>query len=348
MNKRNEEAREMLAHLNKVKLGFLPTPIHRLERLSKLMGVEIYLKRDDYAGISQFGGNKIRKLEYLLAEAVKENCDTVITYGASQSNHAMQTAAACNRLGLKPVLYLVDLIGGDAEPKANMILNRILGAQVHLIRVEGKDFEEGLKRSREKAKRLMDDLDHAGHKCYEIPMGGANAAGTVGFVEAFLEMTEEMNKMDIQFDHLFHASGSGGTLAGLAAGKKLTGSPILIHGLGVGISHDRYKDEVSHLANEALERIGLEEVITTEDFQFHEEYGGPGYEKPSRDSEEAMKLLAQTEGIFLDPVYTAKAFSGMLDQIRSGKVEKGSTVLFWHTGGVQALFAEKEILGDLI
>ncbi|HCW72978.1 MAG TPA: D-cysteine desulfhydrase family protein, partial [Clostridiaceae bacterium] len=307
----------------------------------------IYIKRDDYAGISQFGGNKIRKLEYLLQDAVNGDADTVITYGASQSNHAMQTAAACIRLGLNPLLFLVNLQEENEVPMANMILNSILGAEIHMEPCHGESFGEGLKRSRVRAARRIRELEEEGHRCYEIPMGGATALGSIGFVEGFIEVTEQMEEMGLSADHLFHASGSGGTLAGLAAGKCLTGSPVRIHGVGVGISHEKYMEEVCVLANEALDLLHSSIRVTIEDFLFHEAYGGPGYEKPGRESIEAMKLLARTEGLFLDPVYTAKAFSGMLDQIEKGVIERGSTVVFWHTGGVQALFAEKEILGSL-
>ena len=348
MKEKNDEIRRMLDMMPKVKLGFLPTPIHHLERLSELLGVKIYLKRDDYAGISQFGGNKIRKLEYLLAEAVRKGADTVITYGASQSNHAMQTAAACGRLGITPVLYLVNLLEEKDDPKANMVLNKILGAEIHLEAAAGESFSEGLKRCRAKAKDKMTELRNEGHSCYEIPMGGASGIGTIGFIEGFIEMTEQMEEMDVQADHIYHASGSGGTLAGLAAGKMLSGSQAMIHAVGVGISHDRYKNDAAELGNEALMLLGALQRVTAEDFDFHREYAGPGYEIPNEESIDAMKLLARTEGIFLDPVYTSKAFSCMLDHIRSGLIEKGATVLFWHTGGIQALFAEKEILGNLL
>lgn len=348
MKNKCNEIRQLLSHVPKAKLGFLPTPLHYLERLSRFTGVEIYMKRDDYAGISQFGGNKIRKLEYLLQDAVNGGADTIITYGASQSNHAMQTAAACSRLGLKPLLFLVNLLEENAELMANMILNTILGAEIHMEPSNGESFGEGLKRSRKRAVKRIGELEEEGHRCYEIPMGGANALGSIGFIEGFLEVVEQMEDMGIRADHLFHASGSGGTLAGLIAGKSLTGSRTVIHGVGVGISHEKYKDEICKLSNEAMDLLGSLNRVTVDDFLFHEAYGGPGYEKPCRESIEAMKLLACTEGIFLDPVYTAKAFSGMLDLIEKGVVERGSTVIFWHTGGIQALFAEKEILGSLL
>ncbi|WP_312651839.1 D-cysteine desulfhydrase family protein [Proteiniclasticum sp.] len=345
MNEKNEDHRKLLNQVPKVKLGFLPTPLHHLTRLSKHLGVDIYIKRDDYAGISQFGGNKIRKLEYLLAEAEDVHADTVVTYGASQSNHAMQTAATCRRLGITPILYLVNLMDSREEPMGNMVLNDILGAEVHMEQAAGESFAEALKRCSKTAKLKMQKLRDKGNICYEIPMGGASATGTLGFIEAFLEMNEQLDQMNLHMDHLYHASGSGGTLAGLAAGKILSDSHMIIHGVSVGISHDRYKEDVAELGNKALKKIGTFGKITVEDFEFHREYAGPGYEIPGSDSIEAMKLLALTEGIFLDPVYTSKAFACMLAHIRQGEIEKGSSVLFWHTGGISALFAGKEILG---
>ncbi|HSR03812.1 MAG TPA: D-cysteine desulfhydrase family protein [Proteiniclasticum sp.] len=348
MMNRIKEARSLLKKIPKVKLGFFPTPLQRLDRLSEEMGVEIYLKRDDLTGISQFGGNKIRKLEYLMADAVKENADTVYTYGASQSNHAMQTATACNRMGLHPLLFLTDIIGSDlSHPEGNLLLDRILGAEIHLEPLLGDSLKDTSIRVHRKAKERIASLEKEGRRCYEIPMGGANAIGSLGFVEAFVEVAEEFLLRGLKADYLYHATGTGGTLAGLIAGKKLLGSEIRIMSIGVGIGGDGYKEKVMKLADEALDLLEREERVHEEDFEVFEDYYGKGYEVPSEEGSKAIRLLARTEGIFLDPVYTAKAFSGMLDHIEKGIIEKGSRVIFWHTGGATALFAEREILGDI-
>jgi len=342
------EARTLLKNIPKVKLGFFPTPLQRLDRLSEKLGVEIYLKRDDLTGISQFGGNKIRKLEYLMADAVKKNADTVYTYGASQSNHAMQTATACNRMGLHSLLFLTDIIGTDlSRPEGNLLLDRILGAEIHMEPLLGDSLIEASIRVRRKAKERIATLEKEGRRCYEIPMGGANAIGSLGFAEAFVEATEELLSHGFEADYLYHATGTGGTLAGLIAGKKILDSETRIMSIGVGIGGDGYKEKVTELANGALDLLRREERVHEEDIEVFEDYCGKGYEVPSEEGSKAIKLLARTEGVFLDPVYTAKAFSGMLDHIEKGIIEKGSKVIFWHTGGATALFAEREILGDI-
>ncbi|MFH5836257.1 1-aminocyclopropane-1-carboxylate deaminase/D-cysteine desulfhydrase [Proteiniclasticum sp. C24MP] len=348
MNQRIREMREILAKVPKVQLGFFPTPLQRLDRLSEKLGVEILLKRDDLSGISQFGGNKIRKLEYLMADALKEEADTVITYGASQSNHAMQTVTACRRLGLHPVLYLTDLIGSDEEnPSGNLLLDRILGAEIHLEQPGTGDMMEAEERIREKVKVRIETLKGEGRTCYEIPMGGANAIGSLGFLEAYLELTEDLLRKGQVADYLYHATGTGGTLAGLMAGKTLIQSKTEIVSIGVGIGGEEYKGKVVALSNGAIELLGRKERVLEEDLSVMETYYGEGYEVPSAKGSRAIRLLAETEGILLDPVYTAKAFSGMLDHIEKGIIEKGSRVVFWHTGGATALFAEKKILGDI-
>ncbi len=342
------EARTLLETMPKVKLGFFPTPLHRLDRLSEKLGVEIYLKRDDLTGISQFGGNKMRKLEYLMADALKENADTVYTYGAGQSNHAMQTATACNRMGLHPLLFLTDIIGSDlSHPEGNILLDRILGAEIHLEPLQGENIEETSRRAQQKAKDRISFLEKEGRKCYEIPMGGANAIGSLGFAEAFVEVAEELQLRGMEADYLYHATGTGGTLAGLLAGKKLLDSKMRIMSIGVGIGGDGYKEKVMEMANGALELLKREERVCDEDIEIFKEFYGEGYEVPSARGSSAIRLLARTEGVFLDPVYTAKAFSGMLDHIENGIIEKGTKVVFWHTGGATALFAERKILGDI-
>lgn len=348
MKNRIGEARILLKKMPKVKLGFFPTPLQRLDRLSEELGVEIYLKRDDLTGISQFGGNKIRKLEYLMADAIMENADTVYTYGASQSNHAMQTATACNRLGLHPLLFLTDIIGSDlSRPEGNLLLDRILGAEIHLEPLLGESLKDTSIRVHRKAKERINALEKEGRRCYEIPMGGANAIGSLGFAEAFVEIAEEFLSRGLKADYLYHATGTGGTLAGLIAGKKLLESETRIMSIGVGIGGDGYKEKVMEFANGALDLLGREERVNEEDIDVYESYYGEGYEVPSEEGSKAIRLLARTEGIFLDPVYTAKAFSGMLDHIEKGIIEKGSRVIFWHTGGATVLFAEREILGDI-
>lgn len=343
-------ARTLLAGLPKEQLGFFPTPLHRLDRLSEQLGVELYIKRDDFTGISLFGGNKIRKLEYLIGDAEARGCEYVFTFGATQSNHAMQTVCACRRRGLKPVIYLVAIVKPDeADVRSNLLLDKILGAEVHIVEIEaGETEEDAEERSFVLAREHMARLEAEGHRCYEVPMG-ASDVGSVGFIDGYVELEEQLEAAGIHADYIFHGTGTGGTMAGLHAGRKLTGSDAEIISINVSFKDDGYPARCADLANRSLALIGAEDVRVDAHEDIHTDLGYylPGYEIPNEAASEAIRLLAREEGLFVDPVYTGKAFAGMLDHIRSGRVEKGSTVVFWHTGGATALFAEKEILGDI-
>ncbi|MGL6197757.1 MAG: 1-aminocyclopropane-1-carboxylate deaminase/D-cysteine desulfhydrase [Lachnospiraceae bacterium] len=348
----NNKARQKLKNVPKVNLGFFPTPLYRLGCLSDELGVNLYIKRDDFTGKNLFGGNKTRKLEYLIGKAVNEGCEYVFTYGATQSNHAMQTAWAAVSNKLKPILYLAAVVEPDLNnPKANMLLNKIYDAEIHLVSLqENETFIEAEKRSFAMGNEHITRLRENGHKCMDIPMGGADEIGSAAYVEGFVELCEQAGQMGVEFDYLYHATGSGGTLAGLAAGKKLLGSGIGIHSIVVLDADERYAKSTAGLANRTLEYIGAgaQATVSPGDFNLRTEFYAPGYERPNKGGTEAIKTLAKTEGLLLDPVYTGKAFAGLLSDIRNGKIAKGSNIVFLHTGGVTALFAEKEILGDLV
>lgn len=346
-----KEARALFEDFPKTKLGFFPTPCYKLERMSSLLGIELYIKRDDFTGMSLFGGNKIRKLEYLIGDAVAKGSEYVFTFGATQSNHAMQTACACRRCGLKPVLYLVAVVRPDPNDlRSNLLLDRILGAEVHVIEIQkGETEAEAEERALVMARAHMERLEAEGHRCYEVPMGGASVVGSIGFAEGFLEMEEQMADLGAKPQYLFHATGTGGTMAGLQAGRKLAGSEIEICSVNVSEKSAEYPDRCAALANSCLSLLGVSglHVSSSQDIHLDPHYYLPGYEIPNPAASEAICTLAREKGLFLDPVYTGKAFAGLFDYVRSGKVKKGSTVLFWHTGGATALFAEKEILGEI-
>ncbi|MDD3253247.1 MAG: D-cysteine desulfhydrase family protein [Lachnospiraceae bacterium] len=352
MSEQTMKARALLEALPKTKLGFFPTPFHKLEQLSAQLGVELYIKRDDMTGASLFGGNKIRKLEYLIGDAVAKQCEYVFTFGATQSNHAMQTAWACRKCGLKPILYLVAVVKPDeSDVRANLLLDRILGAEVHIVEPEeGESEAEAEDRSVVLARAQMAKLEAAGHRCYEVPMGGASDVGSVGFIDGYVELCEQLEAAGMKADYVFHGTGTGGTMAGLQAGRKLMNAETEIISINVSHKDEGYPARTADLANRSLGLIGADErkVDAGSDIHTDLNYYLPGYEIPNEAASEAIRLLARTEGLFVDPVYTGKAFAGMLDYIRSGKVPLGSTVVFWHTGGATALFAEQEILGDLI
>lgn len=346
-----KEARAMLAQKPKYSLGFFPTPLHRLDRLSEELGVELYMKRDDFTGRNLFGGNKIRKLEYLIGDALEKHAEYVFTYGATESNHAMQTAVACRKAGLKPVLYLTAVVPVDeSDVRSNLLLDQVLGAEIHIVRMlEGETEDEADERGLQMAALRMQELEQEGHRCYEIPMGGANAVGSAGFAEGFLELTEQMEALGKHADYIYHATGTAGTMAGLAAGRKLIGSSTEVISVNVSKKDNSYLGRAAGLANEVLASLGVTDLTVDAERDVAREEGFylPGYEKPGKESTEAIKYLAREEGLFIDPVYSGKAFAALLSHIRSGRIRPGSTVVFWHTGGATALFAEQEIVGDL-
>lgn len=345
------EAEQMFQKLPRAALGFFPTPLYRLENLSKELGVELYIKRDDFTGMNLFGGNKVRKLEYLLGEARQRGCTHAITYGATQSNHAMETAAACRRMGMQPVLYLTAVVAPDeADVRANLLLDRVLGAEIHVVDILPQETEaDADARAAEMGARRCQELEAAGCPCVDIPMGGASDLGSVGFARGYLEMRRQMEQMNLCFDAIFHATGTGGTMAGLAAGRKLLAGEEKIISVSVSPKEvPAYLQKVEGIANRVLERLGAEgRVVAGEDLNLETGYYLPGYEQPNALASEAIRLLARREGLFVDPVYTGKALAGLLDYVRRGKIAQGSRVLFWHTGGATALFAERQMLGDI-
>ena len=355
------EAKSMIAGAARVPLGFFPTPLHRLDKMSEEMGVNLWIKRDDFTGSNLFGGNKTRKLEFLIGKALGEGASAVITYGATQSNHAMQTAWAAAKSGLKPILYLAAVVPPDPDDfKANLLLDGIYGAEIHVVDLEeGESFEDAERRSFKMGKAHVARLADSGVICYDIPMGGANEYGSLGYVNAMIELAEQMSDADLACDYLYHSTGSGGTMAGLVAGKHLLGLDMEIHSVtAMGVGDDgSYAARAARLANGALELIGGgaspamssdASAITPDDFVIDQNHYAPGYECPSEEATKAIKLLARTEGILVDPVYSGKAFAGLLADIRSGQIPAGSDVLFLHTGGSTVFFAEKEILGELV
>lgn len=342
-------AYDMFQQIPKAKLGFFPTPFYKLEKLSEILGVNLYIKRDDFTGQNLFGGNKTRKLTYLLGKAKAEGATHVFTYGATQSNHAMQTCWAAVSQGLKPILYLVSVVEPDmTDVKANLLLDYILGAEVHIISPEpNESFLETNLRAAKLARTHMNRLAEDGYCCYDIPMGGANAIGTAGYIEGFVELFKQAKAEGVNIDYLYHATGSGGTMAGLVAGSKLMKATTKVVSVVVLDIPEDYCLMRAQMANEALNYLGHEPLVTEEDFSLDLDHYAPGYECPNEAGTKAIALLARSEGLLLDPVYTGKAFGALLSAIESGDIPQGSHVAFLHTGGATALFAEKSIVGPL-
>lgn len=309
----------------------LPTPIENMPRLEEaLHGPHLLVKRDDQTGLA-FGGNKTRKLEFLVAEAQAEGADTLITAGAVQSNHCRQTAAAAAKFGFSCILVLTG--EPPAQLSANLLLDRLLGATI--IWTEKTRRETLLKETFEK-------ITVQGRKPYLVPYGGSNPTGALGYVFAM----EELVGQGVKADWILFASSSGGTQAGLVLGARRLGYPGRLLGISVDEPEDILKERVAKLASETSARLGKLENITADEILANADYAAPGYGVLTGAEHEAIQLFAKQEGLLLDPVYTGRAAAGLVDLIRKGFFKKEDTVLFWHTGGGPALFAS-QYQGDL-
>jgi D-cysteine desulfhydrase family pyridoxal phosphate-dependent enzyme len=287
------------------------------------------MKRDDQTGLA-LGGNKTRKLEFLAGEALARGCDALITGGAAQSNHCRQTAAAAAACGLSCHLAL----GGEAPPvpEGNLLLDQLFGAVIHWT---------GELRKGEKIPEIAESLQSAGRKPYVVPYGGSNTTGATGFVEAVRELTEQLSQLKESITHLVFASSSGGTQAGLTVGKHLFGLDCELIGIGIdkGASGDvPFEEHVVRLANATAERLGVNGRFSAADVKIRNDYLGEGYGVVGELERRAIRLVAETEGILLDPVYTGRAMGGLIDMIERGELSREHSVLFWHTGGTPALF----------
>ena len=312
--------------ISKLSFAHLPTRVEPLPRLSAtLQGPRILVKRDDQTGLA-FGGNKTRKLEFLLAEARDQGADTLITAGAVQSNHCRQTVAAASRFGMDCILVLF----GDPPdpPDGNHLLHFLLGAEV--VYTTRDVIETKLDTAFQQA--LAD-----GRKPYLIPYGGSNPVGAMGYVHAMLELTHQ----DIHPDWIVFPSSSGGTQAGMMVGSRLSGYTGKILGISVDEPAEKLQTHVANLANETATFMGETWTFKVSDVLVNDDYTGGGYAVMGEPEIEAIRLFAKREALLLDPVYTGRAASGMIDLIRKGFFELTETVLFWHTGGTPALFASK-------
>jgi D-cysteine desulfhydrase len=312
-------------------LAQLPTPIEELKSLSReLGGPELLIKRDDQTGLA-LGGNKTRKLEFLVGQALEQGADTLVTAGAAQSNHCRQTAAAAARAGLRCELLLN---GTKPElPNGNVLLDELLGARIHWIHLSERPA---------KLHELPDQLRKEGRKPYVIPVGGSNGVGATGYVLAMIELVEQLDGIDRRVDHVVFASSSGGTQAGIVVGAKVTGFDGKLHGVSVDKGNRGgapYDHELANIANETGKYIGFDAQFTAGDFNVDYGYLGSGYGVPSDLEREAIRLLGSREGILLDPVYTGRSMGALVDLIRKKTFRSDETVLFWHTGGAPALFA---------
>lgn len=322
-----------LSTFSRVKLGHFPTPLEPLDRLSELLGgPRIFIKRDDCTGLAT-GGNKTRKLEFLMADALAKGADTVLTQGAIQSNHARQTAAAAARLGLKCRILLesrTDNHTPEYLQSGNVQLDHLLGAPTKVY-PGGTDMNRAMR-------EVADEVRQAGGTPYIIPGGGSNAIGALGYVECALELLVQGNSMGIRIDHVVHATGSAGTQAGLVAGFEGCRSGIPVLGIGVRAARPAQEENVYREALETAALLGMHDAVARERVVANCDYVGPGYGVPTDGMLEAVTLLARTEGILLDPVYTGKGMAGLIDLVRKKHFRQGQNIVFVHTGGSAGLF----------
>ena len=313
----------------RIPLAVTPTPIQKLPRLSReLDGPDIYIKRDDNTGLA-LGGNKARKLEYLIADAQKNNADVVLTEGGVQSNHARMTAAAARRAGMKPILILQ---GKEIEDyQGNLFIDRLLDAEI--IRVD----PDGPVSRKQAMLNKADNLKKEGVTPYIIPTGGSTGLGALGFVNCAREIKYQIENMNIELDWVIHPIGSGGTQAGLIVGKKIFGGNYNI--MGIAADNEEFTPEIINIGDEIDQLLTEDVSITEDDITLNYNYFGPEYGKPSEGSIEAMKLLSRKEGILVGTIYTGKAIAGLIENKKKNHFNKGDNILFVHTGGAPAMFA---------
>lgn len=330
-----------LARFPRVRLAHLPTPLEPLPRLSDELGIDLWIKRDDCTGLAG-GGNKTRKLEFLLGDALEQGADTLVTQGAVQSNHVRQTAAAAAAHGLKCDIILEARTGSTATDylnNGNVLLDRLFGATLRTV-PRDTDMVAELETTAQAVRAR-------GGRPYVIPGGGSNAIGALGYVDCAREIVVQADELDLPVDHIVTATGSAGTHAGLVAGLAVMGADIPVLGIGVRAPKARQEANVLKLAQQTAALLGRPDAVTPERVVADCDYVGEGYGLVDEAVIEALKLAARTDAILLDPVYTGKAMKGLIALARAGRFQ-GETVVFLHTGGAQGLFGyQGEIEGAL-
>jgi L-cysteate sulfo-lyase len=329
----------LLTGFPRVSLAHLPTRLEFLPRLTKALdGPEVWVKRDDCTGLAT-GGNKTRKLEFSMGEALEQGADTIITVGAVQSNHVRQTAAAAAKLGMRCEVLLEHRVTDPSDlyrNSGNVLLDRVLGANL-------REYDKGTDFAAE-MENIAGEVRAEGGTPYIIPGGASNPVGALGYVGCAEELLQQCEEQDVSFDHLVLASGSAGTHAGIAVGLRASGSDLPILGIGVNIPREQQEAKVFALAAETASYIEKSGCVEREDIVADCGYVGPGYGEPTDGMNEAVLMLARLEGLLFDPVYSGKALAGMIDYVRQGRFTRGQKIVFLHTGGVAGLFAYADIL----
>jgi len=324
---------EALPHLS---LATFPTPLDELPRLSQELGVRVLMKRDDLTGFA-LGGNKVRKLEFLIADALDRGADVVVTGGGPQSNHARLTAAAARKASMDAVLVFFG--GPPPEQNGNLLLDTLLGAELVYTHTTDRSQTEPTMH------RVAQELQARGRRPYMIPRGGSTPLGCVSYILAVGELLEQLNAVHVKPDYIFVTDGSCGTHAGILAGLKFYATRIPVYGISVSRPHAEGLRRIGALAQATCDFLEISAHLEPEEIVIREEYLGAGYGIITPQARTAILRVAQLEGIFLDPVYTGKTMAGMMDFIQRGEIPRGATVLFWHTGGAPGIFGHA---GDFI
>ena len=329
----------LLSGFPRVSLAHLPTRLEFLPQLTeRLGGPEIWVKRDDCTGLAT-GGNKTRKLEFSMGEALEQGADTIITVGAVQSNHVRQTAAAAAKLGMRCEVLLEHRVQKPSDlyrNSGNVLLDRILGANLREYD-KGTDFDAAMD-------EIAGEVRANGGTPYIIPGGASNPVGALGYVGCAEELLQQCEAQDVVFDHVVLASGSAGTHAGMAVGLRASASDLPILGIGVNVPRDEQEARVYDLAIATADYIDRPGCVSRQDIVADCNYVGLGYGEPTAGMNEAVLMLARTEGLLFDPVYSGKALAGMIDYVREGRFTPGQKIVFLHTGGVAGLFAYADTL----
>lgn len=318
-------------------LALLPTPLIAAHRLSRALdGPRIFFKRDDMTGFG-FGGNKVRGLEFYIAEALAQQADVVVTGAAPQSNHIRATAVAARVAGMDIVAVMHE--SRPAQTQGNLLLDELLGVDIQFTHSPDRALVDL------KIEETAEELRRAGRRPYVIPRGGASALGALGYVECVREMDAQLQAMGVRPDWMVLATGSCGTQAGLVAGAKLYGAPYRVLGVTVSRPVSECVERVARFAREAAGLAAQPFELLSEDILVRDGFIGPGYGIPTPEGVEAIRLVARTEGLFFDPTYTGKGMAGLIAEVRSGRIGENETVVFVHTGGEPGLFAHPEIAG---
>ncbi|MDF2677626.1 MAG: putative D-cysteine desulfhydrase [Bacillota bacterium] len=333
-----------IENLEKINTGFLNTPIHKLENISKKYNTNIYIKRDDLTGFA-FGGNKLRKLDYLLKDALNNGCSVLLTYGGPQTNHGRLTAAVAARFGLKCGI----IMDGPAPKKAsgNLILDKMMGADLYFMddssfKNESKEvykqrYAELLEKTTNEVLRYYQNM---GDKVYNIPVGGSSPVGAAGYVMAAKEIKDQLEEMNVKMDYVFTGFGSVGTFGGMYLGSKYFNTGFKTIGISVSHKNEAELQEKVDYIKQTNEFLQLNVDVKLSDMWIEDGFVGISYNVPDELTRKYVYMMAREEAIILDPCYTGKTFRGMIEMIESGKIPKGSNVMLLHTGGAPGIFSE--------